>query len=209
MDLVDLDAERRSERRQPAPALQRREAARHRDRADHRRGRPLERRAREGLAQHAHVEGRVVGDQDAAAQEPRHLREHLLGGGRGVDHRLRDAREPLDAAPERVGDADQRVPLVVQLSAAHEHGPDLGQFAALARQPVGLGIQRDELGGGERLFEHGPGSIPHAPDGATSLAVHYRSPACDASHRSSCSLSWSPPAAAPNARTSCARRSRS
>ena len=40
--------------------------------------------------------------------------------------------------------------------------PDLGQLAALARQPVGLGVERDELGGGERMFEHGPRSIPHA-----------------------------------------------
>ena len=134
VDLVDLDAERGGERRQPATALQRREAARHRDRADHRRRRPLERRAREGLAQHAHVEGRVVGHQHAPAQQLRHLRQHVLGRRRGVDHRLRDAREALDPAPERVGHADQRVPLVVQLSPADEHRPDLGQLAALARR---------------------------------------------------------------------------
>ena len=62
------------------------------------------------------------------------------------------------------------VELVVQLSPAHQHRADLGQLAAIAREPVGLGVERDELGGGERLFEHGPRSIPRGPDGATALA---------------------------------------
>ena len=101
----------------------------------------------------------VVGDQHAAAQQRGQPWQHVLGRRRGVDHRLRDPGEALDAAPERVRDADQRVPLVVQLAAADEHRPDLGQLAALAAEPVGLGVEGDELGGGEGLFEHGPRSI--------------------------------------------------
>ena len=112
-----------------------------------------------------------MGDQHAAAQQLAQLRQHVLGRGRRVEHRLRDAREALDPAPERVRDADQRVPLVVQLAAADEHRPDLGQLAALARQAVGLGVEGDELRGGEGQVEHGPHSIRPRPDGATALAL--------------------------------------
>ncbi len=170
MDGLDLDPQRAGQRREPAAALKRGEPARERDRADHRRRGPFQRGAGEGLAEHAHVERRVVGDQHAAAQQPAQLRQHVLGRGRRVEHRLRDAGEALDPAPERVRDADQRVPLVMELAAAHEHRPDLGQLAAFARQTVGLGVEGDELRGGEGLLEHGPHSIRPRPDAATALA---------------------------------------
>jgi hypothetical protein len=38
----------------------------------------------------------------------------------------------------------------VQLAAADEYGADLGQLAALAREPVRLGVHGQELGRGER-----------------------------------------------------------
>ena len=174
VDLVDLDPERARERGQPAAALQRREPARELDRADHRRVGPLERRARERLAQHAHVEARVVGDEHAPAQLRGEPRQHVLGRRRRVDHRLRDAGEALDVAPERLRDADQRRPLLVQLSAADQHRADLGQLAALAAEPVGLGVEGDELGGGEGQVEHGPPSIHPGPDGATARAAPRR-----------------------------------
>ena len=53
------------QRREPALALQRREAARERDRAQHRRIGPLQAGAVERLAQHAPVERRGVGDEHA------------------------------------------------------------------------------------------------------------------------------------------------
>ena len=84
------------------------------------------------------------------------LRQHVLGRGRRVDHRLPDPREALDVAPERLGDADQRVPLLVQLAAADEHRADLGQLASLAAEAVGLGVEGDELRGREGQLEHGP-----------------------------------------------------
>ncbi len=148
---ADLDPERVGQRGEAAAALQRREAARHRDRAEDRRLGPVERGAGERAAQHAEIEAGGVRDQDAAAQEPRQLGQDGLGRRRRVDHRLRDPREALDAARQRRGDADQRGPAVVQLSPADEHRADLRQLAALAREPVRLRVDGDELGGGERL----------------------------------------------------------
>ena len=113
---------------------------------------------------------RVVGHQHPPAQHRRQLGQHVLGRGRRVDHRLRDPREALDAAPERVRHADERVELVVQLAAADQHRADLGQLAAIAGEPVGLGVEREELGRCERLFEHGPRSMSRGSDGATALA---------------------------------------
>ena len=152
---LDLDPERVGERGEAAPALQRREPARERDRAHDRRVRPLELGALERLLEHADVEARRVGDEDAAAQLLGQLRQHLLGRRRLVDHRLRDPGEALDAAPERLGDADERAPAVVQLAAADQHGADLGQLAALLRLAVGLRVDGEELRAGERGFEKG------------------------------------------------------
>ena len=102
-DGLDLDAERVGERGEPAAALQRREPARERDRAQHRRVRPVERGARERLAQDAEVEARVVRDEHAArAACSRELGQDAPRRRRGVDHRLRDAGEALDAAAERL-----------------------------------------------------------------------------------------------------------
>ena len=63
-----------------------------------------------------------------------------------VDHRLRDPGEALDAARQRRAHADERLPAVVQLAAADEHGADLGQLAGVAGQPVRLGVDDEELG---------------------------------------------------------------
>ncbi len=90
--LGDLDPERVGQRREPAAALQRREAARERDRAQHRRVGPVERGAGEGLPEHARVERRVVRDEHRPAQQLRQLGQHRLRRRRLVDHRLRDAR---------------------------------------------------------------------------------------------------------------------
>ena len=58
----------------------------------------------------------------------------------------------------------------MQLAAADEHGADLGQLAAVARLPVRLGVDGEELGLGDRGFEqrvvrHGPRVIRLRPDG--------------------------------------------
>ena len=81
------------------------------------------------------------------------LGQHRLRRRRAVDHRLRDPGEALDPARERRRDADERGPAVVQLAAADEHGADLGQLAALAREPVRLGVDGEELGRRERCVE--------------------------------------------------------
>ena len=46
----------------------------------------------------------------------------------------------------------------MQLAAADEHRADLGHLAAVAAEPVGLGVDGDELGGGDRCLQqlHGP-----------------------------------------------------
>ena len=41
----------------------------------------------------------------------------------------------------------------MQLAAADEHRPDLGQLAALLRLAVGLGVDGEELGGQQRGVE--------------------------------------------------------
>ena len=49
-------------------------------------------------------------------------------------------------ARQRPLDVHQRLPALVQLAAADEHGADLGQLAGLAGEPVGLGVDDEELG---------------------------------------------------------------
>ena len=115
--------------------------------------RPVELAALERLAQHAAVEAGVVGHEHAALEQAGQLREHLVRRGRGVDHGLRDAGEPLDAARQRAFRPHQRVECVVQLTAAHEHGAHLGQLAEVAGEPVGLGVDGEKLGARERLVE--------------------------------------------------------
>jgi hypothetical protein len=66
---LDVDAERVGQRGEAALAHERREAARERDGAQHRRVGPGEVRARERLREDAAVEGRVVGHQHAAADQ--------------------------------------------------------------------------------------------------------------------------------------------
>ena len=163
----DLDPERVRERGEPAAALQRREPARQRDRAQHRRVGPLERRTVERLVQHARVEARVVRDEHAAPQLLRELGQHARRRRRRVDHRLRDPGEALDAARQRLLDADERAPALVQLAAADEHGADLGQLAGVAREPVRLRVDREELGGEQREvgeLGHEPPFLRLAPD---------------------------------------------
>jgi hypothetical protein len=151
--LLHLDPQRVGQRGQPAPALERREPAGERDRAHDRRVGPLELGAFERLLEHADVEARRVGDEDAPFELLGELGQDLLGRRRLVDHRLGDSREALDAATERLGDADQRAPALVQLAAADQHGADLGQLAALLRLPVGLGVDGEELRAGEQAVE--------------------------------------------------------
>ena len=167
---LDLDPERVGERGEPAAALQRREPARERDRAQHRRVRPFELGALERLLEHADVEARVVRDEQTTAQLLGERRQHVGRRRRLVDHLLRDPGEALDAAAERLRHADQRAPALVQLAAADQHGADLGQLAALLRLPVGLRVDGEELGLGDRGVEeigvgHGPRVIRLQPDG--------------------------------------------
>ena len=174
--LVDLDAERAGERREPALAHERREPARERDGADHRRLRPVEPGALERLAQNADVEAGVVGDHHPPLEQVGQLAEHLVRRRRSVHHALCNAGEALDAARERPLDPDERVVGLVQLPAAHEHRPDLGHLAEVAAVAVRLGVERHELGGGEGCGEsgHGPAIEPRRPDG-WGEAVHRRS----------------------------------
>ena len=106
----------------PRFAHERREPARQRDGADHRRPRPVEAGALERLAQHAPVEARRCARPARAPRAARRARQHLLGRRRAVHHRLRDAGEALDAARERPLGAHERVEGLVQLAAADEHG---------------------------------------------------------------------------------------
>ena len=116
-----------------------------------------------------------MGDEHAAAQQRRDRGSTSSGAGAASTIACEMPVKRWIPRPSGLATPTSDVPLVVQLTPAHEHRADLGQLAALAREPVGLGVEREELGRGERLFEHGPRSIPHRPDGATSLAVHYRS----------------------------------
>ena len=110
----------------------------------------------------------VVRDEHAPAHLLRELGQHALRRRRGVDHRLRDPGEALDAARQRLRHADERAPALVQLATADEHGADLGQLAGVAREPVRLRVDREELRGeqgkiGER--GHEPLFLRPAPDG--------------------------------------------
>ena len=153
---LDLDPQRLGQRAQPALAPQRVQAPRQRDRAQLRRVGPAQAGALEGLAQHPAVERRAVGHEHAPAQLRGQLGQLRLGRGRLVDHRLGDAGEALDPARERGADRQQRLPALVQLAAADEHGAHLGELAGIARQPVRLGVDDEELRGGDGLIEIHP-----------------------------------------------------
>ena len=142
---LDVDAQRLGQRPQPALAGERVQPARQRDRAQHRRRRPVEAGAREGLGQHAAVERPRCGRRARARGALGELGQRRLGRRRLVDHRLRDPGEALDAARQRRADAHQRLPAVVQLAPADEHGADLGDLARVARQAVRLRVDDQEL----------------------------------------------------------------
>ena len=153
---LDVDPQRLGQRPQAALAPERVQAARERDRAQLRRVGPAQPRALEGLAQHAAVERRAVGHEHAPAQLRGQLGQLRLGRRRLVDHRLGDAGEALDPARERRAHGQQRLPALVQLAPADEHGAHLGQLAGVARQPVRLGVDDEELRGGDGLIEIHP-----------------------------------------------------
>ena len=64
-------------------------------------------------------------------EQPGELGQDLLGRGRGVHHLLGDPGEALDPAPERPLYPHHRLPGVVQLPAADQHGADLRHLAPL------------------------------------------------------------------------------
>src|SRR4029079_1063414 len=47
----------------------------------------------------------------------------------------------------------ERLPAVVQLAATDEHGADLGEFARVAREAVGLGVDDEELRARKRAIQ--------------------------------------------------------
>jgi len=174
---LDLDPERVRECGEAALAHERGEAARERDRAQHRRIGPLELGPRERLAQDAPVERGVVRDEDPVAQLLGEIREDGVGGRRRVDHLLRDPREALDRPRQRRGAVDERLPAIVQLAPADEDGADLGQLARIPRLAVGLRVDDEELGGDERLREQvHERMFSRRPDGCT--------PGCSGTDRS-------------------------
>ena len=91
------------------------------------------------------VEARVVGDQHPPVEQLRQLRQHLVGRGRRVDHALRDSGEALDPSRQRPLDTHERVERLVQLPAANQHRTHLGQLAQVSAEPVGLGVDGQEL----------------------------------------------------------------
>ncbi len=143
---LDLDPERLRQRLELALARQRVQPPRERDGADRRRVGPREPGALEGLRQDAAVERGAVRHQHATAQQLGQLGQARLRRRRLVDHRLRDPGEALDLARERALDAHERLPALVQLAAADQDGGGLGQLAGLAAEPVGLGVDDEELG---------------------------------------------------------------
>jgi len=64
----------------------------------------LEARTLERLGEDASVERRRVRDQHAPLEQLGERAQRILGRGRLVDHRLADAGEALDPAPERLLD---------------------------------------------------------------------------------------------------------
>ncbi len=142
---LHLDPERVGQRGQPAPPNQRRQLARQPDGAQHGRVGPVEAGAFERLCQHPAVERGVVRHQHAALHQPRQLGQHLGGRRSPVHHRLADPGEALDPARERHLHAHQRLPAVMELAPAHEHGAHLGHLAQVAGAPIGLGVDAQQL----------------------------------------------------------------
>ncbi len=111
----------------------------------------------------------------ATSTRPAHrggqLGQRRLGGRRLVDHRLGDPGEALDAAREGCAHGHERLPAIVQLAAADQHGADLRELAGVAGQAVGLGVDGEELGGAQGLVEkhRTPGGVRLPPDGVQQL----------------------------------------
>ncbi len=175
---LHVDAERTGERDELALPRERMQAPRERHRAHRDRVRPFQARPIERLREDAPVERRAVRDQDAPAQELAELGEARLGGRRVVHHRLGDPGEPLDALRQRPARRDERLPAVVELAAADEDGPHLGELAGLSGEAVRLGVDDEELGGAQRCGGvHPPRSTKAPGRRARHLARRLRPPA--------------------------------
>ena len=131
-------------------ALEREHRPRQRGRTQHRRIGPVSTDPRERLAQNAAIERRVVRDHHPSVELPVDEGEHLLERRRIVDHLLGDTGEPLDPAAQGCAGADQRGEPVVEVTASHQHGADLGQLAVLATEAVRLCVDHEKLGGRDR-----------------------------------------------------------
>ena len=150
---ADLDAERVGQGPEPALALEREHVPCQRRGADDRRVRPVQAAPIERLTEHAAVKRRVVGDHDAPPQPLLELRQDGLRRRGAVDHLLRNPGESLDSPPQWHVRPHERGPCLVEFAPADEHRPDLGQLAVVAAEPIGLGVDGQELGGSDRLLE--------------------------------------------------------
>ena len=107
-----------------------------------------------------------MGHQDPVSQQLLERRQDGLEAGGVGEHLLGDPGEPLDPAPERPVAAHQRGPPVVEFAPADKHRPDLGHLAGIAAETVRLGVDHEELGGGDRLLEQRHRRVIRvAPDG--------------------------------------------
>ena len=109
----------------------------------------------------AHVEGCVVGDQDAALGELEKLGEHLVDRGCSGDHRVGDAGEHRDERRDQLMRVDQGLELPEHLTAADLHRADLGDH----RTGLGGPTRRLQVDDAERDVVQAAAELVEAPLG--------------------------------------------
>ena len=116
------------------------------DRVDHRSCDPPARQPLDGAVEEAHVEARVVGDEDGVAGE-REEAPHGEVGGRCAAHvALGDTRQGGDRRRQRHARVDERLERGAGLERLHPLGADLDDPRAGRRETGRLEVEHDERG---------------------------------------------------------------
>ncbi len=153
------------------------------DRVDHRSCDAPARQPLDGAVEEAHVEARVVGDEDGVAGEREEAAHGEVGGRRSAHVALGDTRQGGDRRRQRHARVDEGLERGAGLECLHPLRADLDDPRAGRRETRGLEVEHDERGvleqerGTGRVGEPDRGAAPGKPRVTRDDVVEQR--ACD------------------------------